>query len=464
MLTISDEYLVSDLSFAAEASGNDNPIHGLFFNSVAFDDEEVLVALRELQGKSYQLSTLFNCSGQFLGEVLSRIMTTMRVDCLFLEYSSTMTFDGKPLFQDECSKAMGQALARGSPVQNLCLSGLSTSLSLGEALKFGLPHSNIKSFEWYQDGNSVGRNLGIDEMDGQNNEFQFWMSLLAGLKSCHTLKQLEFRNVRRDEIMSHYMTTLRKHPSLTYLGVSVKDFGNGIQFGINNLMSLCEENDGIVEMLNQSPLKTLKLSFREKVSAIPSLPKPRHDKLKYILEFINATDRHMNTLGEGLAQNEDVEEVHILDHLLTSEGILKLSSWLGERETKLRKLTMRGSPIGKTGALALLAAVQKNRSWLEVAELPRGTDLRPAIQHFADLNKAGWSRIIRNERSDSMEIRLWPHVIARANNLVLCNKSKRENDARRADTIFHLLRGQALHSAKAHLRPSSCFSGYNKVE
>jgi hypothetical protein len=190
------------------------------------------------------------------------------------------------------------------------------------------------------------------------------------------------------------------------------------------------------------------LSVCGKFSHIPTLPTPRHEKIKYMLELNNTSDSEMEALGEGLAHNDKIEEVHLLYNMLSSQGLKTLSSWLGESRTKLRKLHMiGGAQIDSDGAMALLGAIQKNPRWLEIIELPRGTEYRLEIQHFADLNKVGFAKMFRDKRNWAEDLALWPYVIQRANNLIHCKKSKKENENRRANTIFHLLRGPAtLHT------------------
>ena len=151
----------------------------------------------------------------------------------------------------------------------------------------------------------------------------------------------------------------------------------------------------------------------------------------------------MAVTGEVLIKNEELSELRLLYHSLTSEGIGVLSSSLGSKQSKLRQLHISGAPIKGSGTMALLGAVQNNPSWIEVIDLPRRTHRRSEIQHFADLNKAGWSRIFRrSEKKYSTEmVKLWPYIFERANSLHYCKTPKEENQARRANAIFHLLRG-----------------------
>lgn len=450
---------MGDLSFAKDCSSgrfsnsHNNAINGLFFNSVVFDDDDVLDALGNLQGRSYQQVMIFNCCGRLFGDALRIIMTTMMVDRLSLEYSTMLL----PGFRGEYAQVIGDALQQNSPVKSVRLNGVPISPNLGKALRDGLPCSNIESLEWVQSANAQEVMLMSAQNDTHNEEFDFWMSLLEGVRSCNTLERLDLHCMNRDKIMGHVMTTLREHPALRSLAISVNGLGRDIQVGMKNLVSVSMdpsvENWYDTDMFVESPFRCLKLSIRGEFSEIPSFPKPRNDKIKYKLEFIGPRDSKMDKLGEGLTRNHDIEEVVL--QMLTTEGMQVVSRWLSNSQTRLPRLTISLSNIQKAGTLALLRAIQANPSWLEAVELPRGTVLRAEIQHFADLNRAGWSKMIRNEREPSVPIGLWSNIIARANNLVLCHKSKKENEARRADAIFHLLRGPAtLHSDIKDMRQS----------
>jgi hypothetical protein len=445
VLAVSDDYVLSDLAFAKDGT---KKINGLFFNSVVFDDEEVVEAIGELQGRSYQQVAFFNCSGQLLAEALSIVMTKMEVDSLVLEYSSAIGPDGDPLFQDKHSKALGEALVGGSPIKSLRLNGLCASETLGKALQAGLPKSNIQTFEWVQNDSNVLAMLQTAE-DRSITEYEFWMSLLAGVQACNTIQHLEFRHVRRDEIMSHVMTTLRSHPSLKHLGISVRGFGSNIQHGIETLVSAPTNVYETANVTEQATLQSLKISVCGKLSHFPNFPRPQNDQTRIILEFINTTDQQISVISEGVSRNTEIKEIRLLHHHLSCKGVRILSSWLSKSQTRLRKIYVQGSSIGDLGAFSLLAAVRENPSWLEVVELPRGTRYRCAIQHFADLNKAGWSEMIRIESNRVKDIVLWPLVIERANKLEYCSRSPKENAARRVNSLFHLLRGPAtLHVAR----------------
>jgi hypothetical protein len=272
------------------------------------------------------------------------------------------------------------------------------------------------------------------------------MALFHGLQSCHTLKTLDVKVTELDKFMSQLLSLLKDHPSLVSISLSFKSVGLDAQCDFEKMSIACDNydnnNDNIHE--NDSPLETLKLSIRGGISRFPTLP-PSNGRLKYILELYFVTDHRMHILGEGLNRTEAIEEVHLKFHSMTSKGIKSLAKWLGNSNTKLRKLFIEGREIEVDGAKELLKAVQKNPGWLEVIDLPTSCPYRSEIQHYADMNKAGWSKMIRDDKRSS-NLTLWPLVLERANNIVHSSKPSKENNQRRANTVYHLLhRPATLH-------------------
>jgi hypothetical protein len=461
VLTISEDYPASDLAFAR--TRDHSLVSVLFFCKVDFTDN-VLDCLRQLKGKEYARVTLFNCKGKYLDQGLSVIMTEVKVKALILEYTE-LTPNGSSYLLEGEAKAIGNALSQGSAVKSLSLKGIARSRALAESLKFGLPRSKVEAFQW-SNGLLVGQSSvlrvapepngdgGLVGVDGDDNDnynnttnaiHDFWMALSVGLQECRTLKTLEIRYLEFDDAMSKLLEDLRGHPSLIKIAVCVKNIGFNVQDGIERLSSALKNDKYNTECNDDNddsntPLETLKLSIRGGFSRLPTLPSPRNGRLKYILELYFAGDQHMEVLGEGLSRNVALDEVRLRYHSLTTEGIKTLSSWLANSYTKLRKLYIEGRLIRLEGARALLDAMAFNK-WLEIVELPHSCSYRCNIQHYADLNKGGWNKMIRAE--SCLEQKLWPFVFERVNKLMYSNKSRKENESRRASVMYQFLHGPA---------------------
>ncbi|KAL3908576.1 MAG: hypothetical protein SGILL_008431 [Bacillariaceae sp.] len=448
-LTISNDYAESDVKFALSTQGfrDDGKrsrfsITSLFFCHVDFNDA-VLEALNALNGSTYKKVTLFNCRGDRFAPSLQHILSNINIHTLVLEYTEAQA-DGSPIFEDQHAQALSNGFVEGassSTIRTLSLKGLARSSALGEALQEALAHSKIENFQWTN--GLFGQTLVLPQANNndESEEYAFWNHLVVGLKSCCTLKRLSIKYVEADAMMAMIMSNLNGHPSLQSISISIKDFTSDIQVGIQKLVA----NDGDGDNPDHvSPLQTLKLSIRGDFSSIPVLPRPTNtnQQFKYILELYFSSDQQMEALGEGLNRNETVEEVRMRYNVVSSAGLVILGSWLEKENTKLRRLYMDGRSIEEEGGKALLNAVKKNRSRLEVVELPIGSPYRLEIQHYADLNLAGWSRILRSEKTS--ELSVWPTFLERANTMVYTTKSEKENEERRANAIFHLMRGAAV--------------------
>jgi hypothetical protein len=412
----------------------------------------VVEALQQLHGQVYKGVTLYNCRGDNLAEGLEIILTKMTVNKLVLEYSE-FEADGTHIFQDKEARAVASAFApkttTKSSIQSLHLKGLPRTPALGEALKEALTNGTIKSFQWT--AGLFGQMMALPQ-DGNNHEnaadnadYAFWNNLRHGLQSCSTLKRLDIQYVEADAMVSMILSGLQSHPSLQFISVSLKDLGSDVENGIRNLFATIENRDGAA---HTSSLKTIKFSLRGAFSSIPTLPRPQTDQnFKYILDLYFSSDEQMETLGEGLSRNDAIEDLHLRYHSVTAHGMKILGGWIGNSDTKLRKLCIDGRSIDTEGAQAILNAVKNHPCGLEVVELPTTCPFRREIQHHADLNKAGWSKMLRNESHKSLGgFALWPYVLERASRLTYSRKCQTENDQRLVNAVFHLLRGPAaLH-------------------
>lgn len=448
ILSISDEYAVSDLRFAKERS---DAVQGLFFCHVNFSNSDVVEALLALSDENYQQVELFNCKGDKLHLVIHHLMTKIEVDTLTLEYTE---FES-PCFQDVEANAIGDALEQNSSVKSLCLKGLTRFPALGDALKRGLPRSKVKHFQWtnglYESMRLQGDVENVEARSHQDADDEFWTALIAGLRNCVVLQRLEFRFIETDSLIARLLASLHRHPSLSQIVFTIKTFGEEINSGIDCLIlgPVADRETDVGDIVNEVPLQTIEISIRGDIRRLPTLPNPRQKKIKYVMWLYFSSDGQMDALGEGLHRNSAIDEVHVLYHSVTCQGLRTLSSWLGRRQTKLRKLYMEGRPVQSFGALALLEVIQEQPSSLETVRLPRGTVHAAQIQHFADLNRAGWGKMVRNEENSSRNLALWPYVIERASILILGNRSKKENETRRANVVFHLVRWHAaLHRNK----------------
>ena len=145
----------------------------------------------------------------------------------------------------------------------------------------------------------------------------------------------------------------------------------------------------------------------------------------------------MESLGTALLQNPHIVSLDLANNGLTDRGIANLATSLA-RAKGLKQLCISRNIIGKTGAQALLMAMESNM-FLDELFLPYHCDLKSHIELFVDLNKAGR----RLQLDHKAPLSLWPLVLERANRSLSKESSfAKISEGRSASVIYHLLQSQ----------------------
>jgi hypothetical protein len=449
-LSVSDDFAEFDLTFAKNEKG----LSGLFFANVDFSSEGVLAALRRLEGHEYRKVTLFNPTGTSLDRALAMILSDLRVDTFVLEYTTILDAGGdegddgtSAILRDRENRAIGDALRNGSPVKSLCFKGVPRWKSLAKALKAGLSQSqHLESFVWSH-RRGVAANLDVESSNSNDNVRAFWKTLSQGLESCRSLNRVEIRQPERDEVTAELLMSLRNHPALRHMTICVYSIGSEIEHALGYLcesqcMSAGNSGDG-------PPLQTIKIRIRGQPVSVPALPS--NGRIKYMLEPWFVCDEHMEVLGAGLSRNNAIDELDLRYHSLSCRGIQTLASWL-PRAGMLRRLILEGLVIKEEGAATLLTSICANHEWLEGISLPLSCPYRRQIQHYADLNRAGNTKL---RRDPDAPLALWPLVLARADKLAYNERYVKENKLRQANALYQLLHGPATFGRLQTDRPWS---------
>jgi hypothetical protein len=256
-------------------------------------------------------------------------------------------------------------------------------------------------------------------------------SILGAIRKNTTLKRLEMYRMQ-DLHPAELIESIHSHSSLLYLSTTLDNLDHDVVKAIEEL-----------SRSSQSKLRTLKLCIRGVWRMIDSLPS--NGRFRYSLEVSTAKYKRLASLGKALVQNESIESLNLAHNGLTDNDISVLASMLAEARG-LQHLSLHGNSIEKKGGQALLLAMQSNHQ-LESLELPiRCEPHADQIRHYADMNKGGRRLFLDSNASAS----LWPLVIEKAGRIVYNRtplaRTYKENEARRANVIYHLLHGPAtLH-------------------
>ena len=264
--------------------------------------------------------------------------------------------------------------------------------------------------------------------------------LISGLRQNSTLQKVRFvvRGVI-DAQVSQIVEALESNPSLRELYLIGAECGVQVQ-GMEALAKLVSKNRKL-ENLRIMSNDTLAAPIHPLLESLKG-----HPCLKKLELFQTGLfDADLGKLVEALSTVPRLETLVLHRNKLTHSGLELLV--LQPLPSALRSLFLHGNDIDneKTPRL-MLRLLQDNPKLCSIVGWDAGAEhvLGGEIQHFKDLNKSG--RILLGKDPSSVPLSLWPLVLERANGLLFAarNASQLEQDARRANAIFHLLQGPAL--------------------
>ena len=158
----------------------------------------------------------------------------------------------------------------------------------------------------------------------------------------------------------------------------------------------------------------------------------------YGITPVMADSDDMAYFGKVAVKNTKIAALDLSFLKSKEDDIVKsLAPWLA-KITGLKYLNMEGFRLHPQGGEALVMAMSVNTS-LEQVTLSTRCIFASWITHFVDLNKAG-RRILQ---ADDIPDSLWSHVFHRASRATYKGgKESIDQETRRANAIFHLLRSQ----------------------
>jgi hypothetical protein len=289
-------------------------------------------------------------------------------------------------------------------------------------------------------GNSRLKRLQFLTVNFQDDEAIF--ALVYGLRQNSTLQSVAFMLCSLKDVQVFQIAeALLFNPSLRELALSGTECG--VQ-GMKALATLLSKN---------RKLEALTLTSSKRKSSIRPLAKSLegHPSLEYLeLSYNRLSDSDLldANLAAVLSTCPRLETLNLSWNMLTHHGWeLLLASQPLPRA--LRRLYLGGNNFyEKRGrSRLLLRLLQENPQLCHVEDDYWGVGTRrkelPEIEYVMDLNESGIILLGKDHRS--VPLSLWPLVLERANGLFeSCHVSQREQRARRANAIFHLLQGPAL--------------------
>lgn len=392
---ITHEETIKDLHDAFDRSSLDT----LNFFNVEFS-KEIFDVFQQFKRRRVKKIRLMGCRG-VLETVLAFLLKELQIEELIL---CGIRLDLN------LAKEIGNGLVTAPTLKCLHLQDLMLSSHLIEALQYG-----------------ILRCQSLDTLVWNNHTFMSTdevKQVISMFTNAKRLKKLEIWNhFFEDAQIAELLMRVKRHPCLVQLRVSVRKLSN-VYVAIEDL---CRSS--------QSKLTSLQFGINGPWEKIQNLPS--NGRISYSIEPKLTKNEDMESLGTTLLQNPHIVSLDLANNGLTDRGIANLSTSLA-RAKGLKQLCISRNIIGKTGAEALLMAMESNM-FLNELFLPYHCDLKSRIQLFVDLNKAGR----RLQLDHKAPLSLWPLVLERANRSLSKESSfSKISEGRSASVIYHLLQSQ----------------------
>jgi hypothetical protein len=267
------------------------------------------------------------------------------------------------------------------------------------------------------------------------------LAVVSGLRQNSTLQIVRFTDCCgvTDAQVSQIAEALLSNPSLRELKLDGTE-----QFGVQGIKALANL------VSKNRKLETLGLLSKNGILASPIHPLVKslkgHPCLKYLdLSYTGLSDADLGNLVEVLSTCSRLEKLDLSWNKLTHNGLELLASQ--PLPSALRRLSLRGNNFDeKKMPRLILRLLQDNPQLCSIVGWDVGAEevLGGEIKHFMDLNESG--RNLLGKDQSSVPLSLWPLVLERANGLFAVGNdvAQPEQDARRANAVFHLLQGPAL--------------------
>jgi Ran GTPase-activating protein (RanGAP) involved in mRNA processing and transport len=390
------------------AQDNSN-VNELYFWRIYFC-RPVVESLRNLlsrDNRTWKSIKLLACSG-LVDTVVSTILRSKRVDAFVLS---------------------------GYETDNRTLVALKNGLKSNHTLK-SLRLLGINFVDHYVSLEGLMRNTSLEELDLTRSKLgrTAVKSFARALNNRSRLRILKLEYCfLKDEAIAELVKSLAHCPTIEELHLCSNSCRSRAFQAISSLLEA--EDTRLCSLDFHAQL----LRHEEKLDISSISDALCHNKsLKYLdLSNNSISDHNIANLGSALRFNSTLKELEMHDCDITDRGIRCFASSL--HDVKVKSLNLGGNSFRDEGVRDLFEGLRSNIN-LEQLGLFRRFACSDSLEYYLDLNWVG-----RRAFQESLPLALWPHVLARANNITMrVDSAYCTTRGRREAILYELLRGPAL--------------------
>jgi Ran GTPase-activating protein (RanGAP) involved in mRNA processing and transport len=395
----------------------DDNITELAFICVPFREETVEQVVDLLQRRKWKSVLISNCTGDM----------ELMLHALFQEHVEELEIRSLAKLDDTVGWAIGNGLSSNNSLKKLTLSIVTLSNEAVTAMNKGMIKTpNLESIR-------LSCCTIKENALGSVSEFLGRASRLQAIKvdSCKL----------GDKQVASLIKAIQFHPQLAQVLVSYNKCGSSTMSTISELL-----------LAEHCKLSTLDIGrqydedrYMDLGPFISALRK--NESLRSLdLSYSNIRSSDMIALASTLKETSKLEKLYLCGNKLSVESIRAIASVL-PRNRRLKRLWLTGNQnFDQKRAEELLKGLRDNMT-LEDIMLPQWLpEYSREIEYYMDINKGGRKLF----RVPSVPGSVWPHVLERANRMKMDEcESLEDSDVRRANILYHLLRGRILLEASS---------------